>query len=254
MIRLNRNLIALLLAVATTSTAPAVDLTKPTVEDALVFAEKDGLVAVEAEHFSRQEAGGVRAFHITSTQYSPSIEPDGDKPHIDGASGHAYIEILPDSRRNHGEKLIKGENFSDEPGAAAVVTYRVQFQTTGRYYVWVRAFSSGSEDNGLHVGIDGKWPESGRRMQWCEGKNAWRWDSKQRTEQTHCGEPYLIFLDIAEVGLHEIHFSMREDGFEMDRWLMTTERDFARPEGIGPATTLHAGSLPAPFPSDKPNP
>jgi len=60
----------------------------------------------------------------------------------------------------------------------AVLTYNVHFSTPGRYYVWARAYSTGSEDNGLHVGLNGDWPASGQRMQWCQGKNNWRWESK----------------------------------------------------------------------------
>jgi hypothetical protein len=116
-----------------------------------------------------------------------------------------------------------------------LLVYPVRFDTPGRYYVWVRAYSTGSEDNGLHVGIDGTWPESGQRLQWCEGKHSWWWESKQRTQKEHCGEPHKIYLDIEQPGLHTIEFSMREDGFEFDKWLMTTDRDFARPVGPGPA-------------------
>lgn len=129
----------------------------------------------------------------------------------------------------HDDKLIKGENFSNAGGEMAVISYPVNFKTTGRYYVWVRAYSTGSEDNGIHVGLDEQWPESGQQMQWCEGKNAWTWASKQRTEKVHCGEPYLIYPDIEKPGKHTIQFSMREDGFEFDKFLLTEDRAF-RPE------------------------
>ncbi len=33
-------------------------------------------------------------------------------------------------------------------------------------YVWARAYSSGAEDNSLHVGLDAAWPESGVRLHW----------------------------------------------------------------------------------------
>ena len=134
-------------------TTCASDTSQPIADSQLVFAEKDGLVVVEAEHFVQQHLAEVRAFHITTSQQTPGITPDGDETHVAGAAGGAYVEVLPDSRRNHNEKLIRGQNFSNEPGKLAVLTYRVHFQTAGRYYVWVRAFSSGSEDNGLHVGI-----------------------------------------------------------------------------------------------------
>jgi len=200
-----------------------------------VFEETGGLVAVEAEHFAVQTETEVRQWYVTSAGQKPNVSPDGDESHADSASGGAYAEVLPDTRRNNSNKLIRGENFSNEPGKMAVLVYPVHFNTTGRYYVWVRAYSTGSEDNGLHAGLDGTWPESGQRFQWCEAKNSWRWESKQRTEAEHCGEPYKIYLDIEQPGLHTIEFSMREDGFEFDKWLMTTDRDFARPAGLGPA-------------------
>lgn len=226
----------------------AADAAMPIASPELVFAERDGLVAVEAEHFVRQELTEVRAFYITSANHTPDIEPDGDPPHVAGAAGGAYVEVLPDTRRTHDDKLIRGENFSNEPGKLAVLTYRVHFTNPGRYYVWVRAYSTGPEDNGLHVGINGTWPDSGQRLQWCEGKRSWRWESKQRTQQEHCGEPHKIYLDVPSAGIHEIQFSMREDGFEFDRWLMTMDRDFERPEGIGPEVAVHTGTLPEPFP------
>jgi len=221
---------------------------KPYVTDEVVFAEENGIVCVEAEHFFAQTATEKRAFHLVTKDSQPKIKPDGDDAHVGGASGGAYLEALPDTRRTHDDKLIAGENFSNEPGKLAILHYKVNIQTPGRYYVWVRALSTGSEDNGLHVGLNGKWPESGQRLQWCEGKHAWRWESKQRTAKTHCGEPFKIFLDIEKPGEHVIQFSMREDGFEFDRWLMTTSREFKRPDGVGPTTKQIAGETPTKFP------
>ncbi|MCR9199976.1 MAG: DUF5060 domain-containing protein [Planctomycetaceae bacterium] len=221
---------------------------QPIVGSDTVFAEKNGLIAVEAEHFFDQSKSDVRAFYLTHKDQTPDVTPDGDPAHVGGASGGAYLEILPDTRRTHDDKLIRGVNFMPEPGKMAVVSYKVNIQTPGKYYVWVRAHSTGSEDNGLHVGIDGTWPESGQRLQWCQGKKTWRWDSRQRTEKVHCGEPHKIFLQIDQPGEHTIHFSMREDGFEFDKWLMTTNRDFAPPEGHGPAPIASSGSLPKSFP------
>lgn len=219
----------------------------PIIDPSVVFAEKDGLVAVEAEHFFKQTASKPRAFYLTHSKLTPEVYPDGDPSHVAGASGGAYVEILPDTRRTHGDKLIRGTNFQPEAGKMAVLHYKVHVNTPGRYYVWVRAHSTGSEDNGLHVGIDGTWPESGQRLQWCQGKQKWRWESKQRTESQHCGEPYKIYLDIEKAGEHVIQFSMREDGFEFDKWLMTTDREFARPGDGGPATVVKNGQPPAAF-------
>lgn len=228
--------------------SPPASAQQPIAGEDLVFAEQGGLVAVEAEHFFKQSKADVRAFYLTHSKLTPEVTPDGDAAHVGGASGGAYLEILPDTRRTHADKLIRGTNFAPQAGQMAILSYKVQIQTPGKYYVWVRAHSTGSEDNGLHVGIDGTWPDSGQRLQWCEGKRTWRWDSKQRTEKVHCGEPHRIYLQIDEPGLHTIHFSMREDGFEFDKWLMTTDRDFAHPAGHGPQSQVAAGTVPSAFP------
>lgn len=182
-------------------------------------------ITVDAEQYVSQEKDSVRRWQLlTATHPAPA---GVDATFHPGAWDNAYMKVLPDTRRTHADKLIAGENFSNTPGELAVLHYRVKFPSAGRYYVWVRAYSTGSEDNGIHVGFDGEWPESGRRMQWCEGKNTWRWESKQRTAANHCGEPGKIYLDVASAGWHRVSFSMREDGFEFDRFTLTTNPGFA---------------------------
>ena len=212
----------------------------------VVFQEVDGVVAVEAEHFHRQELTETRAWWLVSSRHRPGATPDGDPPHLDGASGGAYLEILPDTRRSHHDPLRRGVNFSPQPGRMAILSYRVHFQTAGRYYVWARIYSTNTEDNGLHVGLDGAWPASGQRMQWT-AKNRWAWGSKQRTAQVHTGVKHQLYLDIPKPGLHTISFSMREDGTEFDKWMMTREK-LDRVAGTGPAVKLRSGSLPEAFP------
>lgn len=219
--------------------------TKPLVMPDLIFAEDGGTAAVEAEHFFDQTKTLKRAWHIISGSDPATPKPDSDPSHFDGASGNAYLEILPDTRKNHSEKLIHGENFSNKPGVLGVLSYKVHFANPGRYYVWVRAYSTGTEDNGIHVGLNGEWPDSGQRLQWCTGKNSWYWDSKQRTQEVHCGEPGKIFLDIPSSGVHTIHFSMREDGFEFDKFILTRDRDFKRPDGAGPGSRIYSGKIPS---------
>ncbi len=233
-------------ALAMGLTAFADDSTAPIAAPDLVFDEVDGIIAVEAEHFYKQTLTDTRAWYITSSNYTPDIKPDADPSHVAGASGGAYVEILPDTRANHGHKLIKGENFTDEPGQMAVLHYKIYIHTPGRYYVWVRAFSTGTEDNGVHVGLDGQWPASGQRWQTVQ-KHGWAWDCKQRTQKVHVGVPMQLFLDIENAGEHEILFSMREDGFEMDKFVLASNKEF-QPEGQGPAVQLKSGRMPEPFP------
>lgn len=210
--------------------AQTTKLNLPIIDKTNVFKEKNGLVAVEAEYFYKQTKTDTRSWFRVNKHETPVALADKDPNHSTGASNNGYLEILPDTRVTHGDKLIHDENFTNIPGKLAIAHYQVKINTPGRYYVWVRAYSTGSEDNGVHVGLNGEWPESGQRMQWCDGKNEWTWASKQRTKEVHCGVPYQIYLDIDSAGVHDIQFSMREDGFEFDKFLLTTDKDFTPTE------------------------
>lgn len=226
----------------------AADLDKPIVGPDVVFEEVDGLVAVEAEFFYKQTETRHRRWYRTAADQTPQAGKDADGPHVALASNNAYLELLPDTRQTHDDPLEHGISFSNNPTPPlSVLHYKIHFNTPGRYYVWVRAHSTGGEDNGLHVGFDGAWPETGHRLQWCDGKRTWRWDSKQRTQEVHCGEPYKIYLDIPTPGLHEISFAMREDGFEFDKFILTRNREFPRPADAGPTVRIKRGSVPGPF-------
>ena len=205
----------------------------------MVFEEVDGLVAVEAEHFSKQKKTDKRMWYLCDPN-TPSRDNEGNFSAT--ASGNAYMEILPDTRRTHADLLIHSENFSNVPGVLAIIEYQVYFNNPGRYYVWARCWSTGPEDNGMHVGINGTWPLSGQRMQWCQGKNSWRWESKQRTREVHCGVEGQLYLDVPSKGVHTIAFSLREDGFRFDKWIMTKDPDFKRPEDAGPAERIFSGT------------
>lgn len=210
------------------------------------FEETDGILVIEAEAFHEQRNNSERSWYLHTVNVDARITPDPDPNHATTASGGAYLEILPDTRVTHDDPLVHGVSFANDPAssAVAVLDYEVYINNPGRYYVWVRAYSTGSEDNGIHVGINGSWPISGKRMQWCDGKNQWRWDSKQRTIQNHCGERFKIYLDIDEPGNHTISFAMREDGFEFDRFMLRQDRYFLNSHLEGPPNSPVLGDSP----------
>jgi hypothetical protein len=202
--------------------------------------EAGGLVVVEAEHFTSADSDGFGLGPVripfnnrnwilqAGSQAGPTPDPDG---YHGGASGDAYLECLPDTRVTHDDPFTDGSFYEDTTGAA--LHYEITFENAGTYYVWVRQFSTGTEDNGLHVGVDGDLSPSGQKMQWC-GPNEWRWSNAQRdTGGTPCGVNGTIMVTVPSAGLHTISFYQREDGFEFDRFLMTTDAGFA-PSGGGP--------------------
>ncbi len=224
------------------STAQSTKFSAPTINKDVVFLEQNNVIAVEAEHFYKQSKTNIREWYRTSQNEFPSVGKDVDKPHWQGASNDTYLEILPDERTTNKDLLKKGDNFSNIPGKIGVLHYKIKFNKPGRYYVWARALSTGSEDNGLHVGVDNTWPNHGKRMQWCHDRGKWIWASKQRTKEVHCGVPKQIYLDIATAGVHDVQFSMREDGFEFDKFLLTTNSDFV-PTDKGPKPYSSSSSI-----------
>ncbi|WP_324023656.1 hypothetical protein QSV08_12425 [Maribacter sp. BPC-D8] len=210
----------------------AQQLEEPTINENVFFEGNDEIITVEAEHFYKQSKSKIRQWYRKSSTEATKMARDEDEKYHLGASNNTYLEILPDTRVTAEDELIAGENFSNEAGQMGILHYKVNISSPGRYYVWARIFSMGAEDNGLHVGIDENWPEHGQRMQWCEGKNEWTWGSAQRTKLIHCGVAKQIYLDIKKAGIHDIQFSMREDGVKLDKFLLTKDIDYI-PNGKG---------------------
>lgn len=174
--------------------------------------DSDGLVTIEAEDFASQEKDAVRRW----------VRFDDDS-----ASGGAFLKLLPDTRKTHDDELIRGENFSDVRGAVAVLSYPVIFDQAGRYYIWARAFSTGSEDNSVHFGLNNDWPETAGRMQWCDGKRQWTWSSARRVPDNHCGDALTNWFDVPAAGNYTLNVSMREDGVQLDKIILAKDRSFA---------------------------
>lgn len=205
---------------------PKIFTLKETLKSVTPFEEKNGVLEVEGEAFHyNTNNGSPRKFYINAYEGDfPFTTRHGS--HAKTASGKAYIEAMPDTRVTHKDKLIVGENFFPMPGTGGIVSYKVKINTPGTYYVWVRAFSSGPEDNGLHVGVNGEWPESGQRIQLCQGKNKWTWSSAQRVPENHCGYKQTITLTFDKADEYIVSFSMREDGFELDKWMLVMDKNY----------------------------
>lgn len=185
-------------------------------------------VKVEAEDYISKHAD----WRLTTNTSTPNVNPDPDGSHAGSASGRAYMELLPDTRVTHSDPLITGRNFWNTAGTGPSLSYNVNIPESGRYIVFVKAYSTGSEDNGIHVGLNNSNPASGARMQWCNGKNQWTWSSAQRTSSNHCGTQRSIFLDFSFAGANTVTFSAREDGFEFDQFiLLKTDNNSCAPNG-----------------------
>ncbi|MGS0527612.1 hypothetical protein ACU8V7_22965 [Zobellia nedashkovskayae] len=76
--------------------------------------EENGTVVVEAEDFYEQTYSDKRKWYVIDADYGAKMKSLNQNLQLKAANGEKYIEILPDTRTNHDDKLIAGENFSNE--------------------------------------------------------------------------------------------------------------------------------------------
>lgn len=217
-------------------------------DDDLVHQTVDGMVVIEAEHFTAQKRDQIRRWYLNSAQHTPAAKPDGDPVNVDGAGGGAYMEVLPDTFVTDNDRAIDGINLGLLPGSVAVLCYKVNFSQPGRYYVWTRMRSDDEEDNTLNAGLNDEWPASAKCLQFQKHTKAWQWGGIIRDPRGPSFPRRTAWLDVPTAGVHTVMYSMREDGCCFDRFILTTNKDFAKPEGVGPAATpATVGKLPEPI-------
>ena len=110
-------------------------------------------IRIEAENFTSRNSD----WQITTPSALPADPVD---PFHQNASGDSYMELLPDSRVTHDDEILQGQNFWGGPGAGPALHYNVNVAQPGRYIIYAKAYSTGTEDNGIHVGINSTTPET----------------------------------------------------------------------------------------------
>ncbi len=174
-----------------------------------------------------QESGGQVVFEIergTIINRAHQWLPAAD---LAGFSGNGYLIASPNTGTYYDTGYV---------GVAPEVQVQVNFQTPGTYYFWVRGYRPSPADDSVNVGIDGTAPDSGMRLSMFPD-NAWGWSS---TKMDNVGHNTII---VDGAGVHIINVWMREDGFPMDKVVLTTDPNYI-PTGLGPAESPSEGGAP----------
>jgi hypothetical protein len=198
---------------------PALALT-PVAAPGLTFKQDTaGAVVIEAEHYfaARSAADG----HLWVPLKARA-----------GASGTNYMQLLPDS----------GINVGNNPGFenGAQLDFKIEFNRAGTHYLWVRGGDpvAGGAGDSVHAGINGQTTPTATQISGAPTFNVtgWNWvgniNGDTRTR-----------LEVPSVGTHTVNFWMREDGFLMDKIILTTDAAFT-PTGTGPAESEQSGGTP----------
>jgi hypothetical protein len=103
--------------------------------------------------------------------------------------------------------------------------FKVNFVKTGVHHVWVRGIGANGSDDSCHVGLDGAEVSTADAL--SSFGTGWTWSRA-------CMDGTSATLNIATPGVHTINVWMREDGFVIDKLLLSVNVNYA-PSGTGPA-------------------
>ncbi len=162
------------------------------------------LVSIEAENFDLSVARSGHAWRLVSKN---------------ACSGSKALEAAPDTGAGINAGYVEKSPRLD---------FSVNFTTTGIHYVWIRGFGPNAQGDSLHVGLNGQAISSADRIQGFN--SSWKWSN-----QTMDGVRAAI--NVAKSGIHTINVWMREDGFFIDKIVLTTNPGYV-PSGTGPAESL----------------
>lgn len=179
-------------------------LSLPVVTPPRPFAETAGLLVVEAEEF------------FTSDRRSDA-SPWAVRTDTAGFAGTGYTAIADDS--------TTARTWS----TGALLTYDARFTTPGAYTVWMRTLAGDADGNSAFFGLVTTDPGTHFDNQTSSG---WTWKRATYT------------VTIASPGLHTLGLVNREDGYAVDRFLMTLDAAFDPATvdgGLGPAPSGRVG-------------
>jgi fibronectin type 3 domain-containing protein len=179
-------------------------------------AAADGIVAMEAENFDGLVSQGN---HNWVAVTAPA-----------GFSGSGARRAEPDNGTLQDTGYVT---------ASPRLDYRVNFVRTGTHYVWIRGSRADGSDDSCHAGIDGAANTTADRISNFPSANAWSWTG------TTMDATSRATIQVASTGLHTVNIWMREDGFRIDKIVLTTSSAFT-PSGTGPAQSPRGGDATPP--------
>lgn len=166
------------------------------------------LVSLEAENYHRNTSG-VTDDWILRTD-------------VANYSGDGFMRAEVDD----GDDYATGYSTSSPH-----LEFDVNFVATGTHYIWVRGYTTSNQSDRVHVGLDGSEVSTGEDIDIA--LNAWEWTNDDGTNTTRT-------LNIASTGEHTIDVWMDEDGFAIDKIVLTTDATYI-PTGTGPTESSQGG-------------
>ena len=142
---------------------------------------------------------------------------------------------LPDSSPTINVNLGNGIGFLTN---GCRLDFRIVFAAAGTNYLWIRGGDPLADGNGdsVHAGIDGHNVAEATQITGAPTFTTlgWNWVGSNSANAR-------VTLVVTNAGTHIVNLWMREDGFLLDKILLTTDVAFT-PTGTGPAESQQVGS------------
>ncbi|MEE3310751.1 MAG: hypothetical protein VX230_04600, partial [Candidatus Thermoplasmatota archaeon] len=106
------------------------------------------------------------------------------------------------------------------------LSWDVEFDTTGIYWIWVRMHQHGESSNSIHVGLDGS-TQSTARYVMAPFSNDWTWANSYPQQTTSVP----VYLNVTTLGRHTVDVWVKESGVDFDRLELTTSSNWVPPTG-----------------------
>ena len=162
-----------------------------------VFQESGGLVSIEAEHF-----------HSNVSRSGASWETQSHS----NASGGEVVKTPSFSGFHHGSRVV---------GKSPELTYEIEFDSPGTYYVWIKGEKETTGRDSVHIGLNGEYQETNRGFTGFSNNLVWK----------NSGH---MSVEVESAGRQQFNIWMRESGVSVDKIVLTKDPDFT-PSGVGPA-------------------
>jgi hypothetical protein len=193
----------------------------------------DGIVSVEAEHYDEIISNLAPHTWLFITETDNGFVP------AEGWSGDGAMQSQPTPALGGA-----GPNNAGFTARSTALNFQVNFVKTGTHYLWVLGYGFDGNSDSCHATLNGE-ENLVTAHQIAHG-----WNGNHVWGRNLMGGG-VASLDVPHAGLHTVGIWMREDGFTVDKIVLTTNPDYT-PTGKGPAESRRGPSFVAsgPAPSD----
>ena len=204
--------------------------------------EFDWLVSSNDNSGAYQQSTNTGNLLVVEAESYSTLKSQGGHNWVETPAVEASNGVAMSSNPNNGSNIATNY-VSDSPR----IDLDVNFVATGVHYIWVRGFSPNTGSDSVHFGIDGTTPDTGKRFDNFE-IGSWAWSNEIKLGP---GNLQIGTIDVDSTGAHTLNIWMREDGFQIDKIVLTTDSAFV-PNGAGPEESSKGVANQAPVLGDIP--